>query len=105
MELKDCKPGSQVIITDEHARSRLAIPCSRSLSFYMDPWYTFKLYKKQGIILSDRTETFEEPRKSVNPVTGKLYNIMVTKHKVAIMLTSGDKVYLKPDQIKVLRSK
>ena len=105
MELKDCKPGLQVIVTDKHARSRIAIPESHSLSFSMDPWYTFDLYNKHGIILSDRSETYIEYRKSVNPFTGKLYNLTVTKRKVSIMLTTGDKVYLRPSQIKVLRSK
>ena len=105
MELKDCKPGLQIIIIDEHARSRLAIPESRSLSFSMDPWYTFELYNKQGFILSDRSETFKETRKTINPITGKLLNINVIKKMVSIMLTTGDKVYLRPSQIKVLRSK
>jgi len=102
MELKDCRPGLPIIIT-AHATSSASIPSLHHLGSNI--FYTFELYNMQGIILNDRSETFEEYRKTINPVTGKLYNIMVTKHKVAIMLTSGDKVYLKPSDIKVLRLK
>ena len=106
MDLKDCRPGLQVIIT-AHAHSSIAIPENHrnGLLFSSVPWYTFELYKQQGIILNDRSETFEELRKTINPITGKLYNIKVAKHKVAIMLTTGDKVYLRPSEFKVLRSK
>ena len=92
MRARDIKPGMGLIF-DDLGRSYHAIALDRPRR-HLNRW-----------TLNDRSETYKETRKTINPVTGKLYNIKVVKHKVDIMLTTGDKVYLRPSEIKVLRSK
>ena len=55
MDLKDCRPGLQVIIT-AHAHSSIAIPENHrnGLLFSSVPWYTFELYKQKDIILKKK---------------------------------------------------
>lgn len=102
MDLKDCKPGLQIIITN-HIQSipTIEVHIYGSLS----SWHTYDLYNQQGIILNDRSETYNITQKTINPTTGKLYNINIVGRKVAIMLTNGDKVYLKPSEFKIMRTK